>query len=95
MDSALVNIMSLLFMPASHVTASKNSNCHAMLNAIQLGMTIPDLQICRKEQQCGLRNIGDWGEGLNHVGEKLALVSRLFSSSPPKLFPQPKKGAQK
>ena len=45
-----------------------------MLNAIQHGVTIADLQIRRKEQQCGLRNIGDWGEGLNHVGEKLALV---------------------
>ena len=43
-----------------------------MLNAIQHGVMIADLQICK---QCGLRNIGDWGEGFNHVGEKLALVS--------------------
>ncbi len=52
----------------------KKGNCHAMLNAIRHGVTIANLQIHRKEQQCGLRNIGDWGEGLNHVGEKLALV---------------------
>jgi hypothetical protein len=54
--------------------ASKNSDRHAMLNAIQHGVTIADLRIQRKEQQCGLCNIGDWGDGLNRVGEKLALV---------------------
>ena len=48
-----------------------------MLNAIQHGVTIANLRIRRKEQQCGLRNIGDWGEGLNHVGEKLALVAKV------------------
>ncbi len=48
-----------------------------MLNAIQHGVTIVNLQICRKGGQCGLRNIGDWGEGLNHVGKKLALVELL------------------
>jgi hypothetical protein len=66
--------MSLFFTAASRATASKNSDRHPMLNAIQHGVTIADLQIRRKEQQCGLRNIGDWGEGLNHVEEKLALV---------------------
>ena len=40
-----------------------------MLNVIQHGVTIANLRIQRKEQQCGLRNIGDRGEGLlNHVG---------------------------
>jgi hypothetical protein len=58
----------------SRATARKNSDRHAMLNAIQHGVTSPDLRIRRKEHQCGLCNIGDWGEGLNHVGEKLALV---------------------
>jgi hypothetical protein len=62
---------------ASRATASKNSDRHAMLNVIQHGVTIADLQICRKGGQCGFRNIGDWGEGLNHVGKKLALVELL------------------
>jgi hypothetical protein len=66
---------------ASRATASKNSNCHAMLNAIQHGVTIADLQICRKGGQCGFRNIGDWGEGFNHVGKKLALVELSLLSS--------------
>ena len=61
-----------------------------MLNVIQYGAMIADLQICRKEQQYGLRNIGDWGEGLNCVGEKMALISGLFSFSLPKTLP-PKK----
>ena len=59
--------MFLFFTVASHVTASKNSDHQAMLNAIQHGVTIANLQISRKEQQCGLCNIGDWGEGLTHV----------------------------
>ena len=50
-----------------------------MLNAIQHGVTIADLLICRKGGQCGFRNIGDWGEGLNHVGKKLALVEALVA----------------
>jgi hypothetical protein len=64
-----------------------------MLNAIQHGMMIADLQIRRKEQQCGLCNIGDWGEGLNHVGEKMALVGvrRALVG----LFLAPKNGARK
>jgi hypothetical protein len=49
-----------------------------MLNAIQHCVTITDLRICRKEQQCGLHNIGDWGEGFNHVDEKLALAGACF-----------------
>jgi hypothetical protein len=86
-----------IFMVASRATASKNSDHHAMLNVIQHGMTIADLQIRRKEQQCGLRNIGDWGEGLNHVGEKLALVVFLLCSRRKGfwLFWAPKNGAQK
>ena len=64
---------------ASRATASKNSDRHAMLNAIQHGVTIADLLICRKGGQCGFRNIGDWGEGLNHVGKKLALVEALVA----------------
>ena len=69
----------LIFTVASRATASKNSDCHAMLNAIQHGVTIADLLICRKGGQCGFRNIGDWGEGLNHVGKKLALVEALVA----------------
>jgi hypothetical protein len=53
--------MSLFFTAASRAKASKNRDRHATLNAIQHGVTITDLQICRKEQQYGLRNIGDWG----------------------------------
>jgi hypothetical protein len=59
---------------ASRATASKNSNRHIMLNVIQHGVTIANLQIRRKGSQCGFRNIGDWGEGINHVGKILALV---------------------
>jgi hypothetical protein len=50
-----------------------------MLNAIQHGLTIADLRICRKRGQCGFRNIGDWGEGLNHVGKKMALIEALVA----------------
>ena len=71
-----VGIMSLFFTAASRATASKNSDYHAMLNAIQHGVTIADLQICRKEQQCGLRNIGDWGDG----GRLIMLVKNWLSS---------------
>ena len=46
-----VGIMSLFFTAASRATASKNSDCHAMLNVIQHGVTIADLRIRRKEQQ--------------------------------------------
>ena len=63
--------MSLLFTAASRATASKNSDRHAMLNAIQHGVTIADLQIRRTEQQCGLRSIGDW------VGSCRALVAKV------------------
>ena len=64
------------------MTASKNSDHQAMLNAIQHGVTIANLQISRKEQQCGLCNIGDWGEGLTHVGEKMAPVVLSSCSCP-------------
>ena len=62
-----VGLKTLFLTAASRATASKNSDRHAMLNAIQHGVVIADLQIRRKEQQCGLRNNKEWGEGLNHV----------------------------
>ena len=89
--------MSVFFTAASHATASKNSNCQAILNAIQHVVMIANLRIRWKEQQCGLCNIGDWGERLNHVGEKLALV--VLSSCSRRegfwLFQAPKNGPQK
>jgi hypothetical protein len=92
-----VGIKTLFFTAASRAMASKNSDPHAMLNAIQHGVTIANLRIQRKEQQFGLRNIRDRGEGLNHVGEKLALVVLSLCSHRKGfwLFLAPKNEAQK
>ncbi len=57
-----VGIKSLFFTAASCAAASKNRDRHAMLNAIQHGVMIANLQIQRKEQQCELHNIVDQGE---------------------------------